>query len=1472
MYFHQYIGNEFMLVKNFNRQFSAIRVEQFGKPKIASIAALEFPRSSIFHFLPNGTDCLGPEQSLPYLAKAEKLMYARHHTKYFEDAIQGRPLPLPRQDLNAKLLTWHRANRKIRPLKDDKLIMQDPRTLMIENYANLPYMYRYQETIMSWYDRYHNIYSTIWNQVGDDIKRYDRNNYVILELPEVLPSITDLKRAEVKRDNNTLKNIRTDAQLTFLDLWTWLGNHRERSLLNLMGTEQLLEVNLILKVGNRFTNLNLGELNYWRTGIAATGGAKRTGNEYFTNDVGTDYHVPESIDQITFLAESLGLEYFCGESLGLEGAAESKIRGLLSSLQAQNRLYVTCINLITAAQQGDLIDSVTDRLAAQTDAVAEIAMDATEEEIAAAQVAIGRAPSEEEQVFDEERLKEDLKAYDKIDVDEDTEFAIAKPVDTTELTPQQMALKAMQPLTPEQCIDNACQQYIQAGTLSVKAYETFKELATTYKRIPNPNGKGTMGDNLEATPEEVTLKEEIPFDDDFIIDKTMVKSKVRNFDRQYVDQVMGKDINSSVMVLQRAGFPILNYEVERITNAANDLNLHTIEVATIKGQPRTTLRVVMPKVDRYGTFRNNNIKYTMRRQRVDLPLRKIGPAEVALTSFYGKHFVSRSGKVVHDYQNWLVNAMRAQNEDPDNLAVTGARYGSVFNREVELPRDYAAMSHQVSQFSLNKVTYHFDFNNISKHFPDEVVKELVSEELVPVGVRGSTYYGMDRNSVVFKMTPNGPEQTGTLPELLGLDGSKAPYEMATLSVSDKDMPMGIVFSYYSGLTGMLKQFGIEHRQVDPAERVALADNEFAIKLADCKLIVSPATRKQALIANGLRPYLKLTNTFTLKDMNTPDVYQVLVAKDRMKPYYLKELENMDAMFVDPITLRILKARKEPETWKGLLERSVEMICYDAHPDEIDIMEQHIYGHQRIVGALYTELARSVREYVAKPANGKKRIDISSRAVMDRIMEDGSVAPVSDCTPVHALKQASVVTAGGTGGRSRRSMTKRTRRFSETALGVMSGDGVDNGDAGMTEYLAADAQLATVDGLIDANINRDQLNASQYMSVLSMTAPELYFDDSKRQVFYGIQSASTTAAKGYRRPGLLTGAETLVAHCTSPTQANAAIDDGRITAMDDQSITVTYGTGQNQKVESYPLGRHFGNHEGHTYPHDLITSFKVGDKVKKGEIVSYNTKFFTPNPFNKGQVDWMMGTVAPGVFLESDDTLEDTNLLGPELSEELASEQTHPHDIRVTFDQELHNMVKEGDRVNADTVLCLIEEATTAGTDVFTAQSIDTLSALNSQTPKGGVSGVIDRIEVYYNGELEDMSESLRKVVAASDRRRRKASTALTDGVITDGRVDATMRVGGNPIELGNAVIRVYISYWSPAIGGSKVVFGNQMKSTIRAVSPVTIKTELGLTASFIFGKVSNDNRIVNSIYRQCAANTCLRLAGEDTLRIIRGQK
>lgn len=1470
------LGNEHMLVRNFNRLFSAIRIEQFGKPRIANIEALEFPRGSIIHMLPTGTDSIGPSGSTPFLARSERHVYVRHILKYAEDHVQGRPIDVIRNDLPPKILSYHRANRRLRPLKLDRYIVEDTKNLVVENYANLPYMYRYQHTQMSWYDRYVNIYSTVWAQVHTDITKFDRNNYVIIDLPEVLPSIKDLRIAEFKRTFTSLENIKDDAQLTFLDLWTWLGKDRARSLMNIIGDQNLIEVNLILRSGNKFTNLNLGELNYWRTGV----GSRRLAA--YDGKIGREsYKSPEGEQQVRAIGNRLGLEHISiaelHERIGFE-AATDKVQGLINDRQAQNRLYATCVALMTEGKKNDLIDSAAKAVLESSDEAADDLADISEEELQKARVVIGRddpkpaAAEEESQLLDEEGLAKELAAYDETVLDEDASFSIAdRNSELATRTSEDIAREAFRPISYEESVDKACRIYVDAGTLSAKAYETFKELSVSYKSIPNPNGPGMLGDNLEATEEEQVLKEEVVFDDEFILDKSMAKSSTVRMDRSYINKIMQKDINATVMSLQRGGFPVLNYEVERLVDAANDTELHTIEVAAVKGSPRTTLRVIMPRVNRYGTFRSNNVEYTMKRQRVDLPIRKISSDTVALTSFYGKTFVTRSGKVVHNYGEWLVNNIRAAGEAPDNLNVTSVRYSNVFDRETETPKDYSAISKSLSEFKAKGIHFFFDYKKINENFGDAAVKILVTADLLPIGKRGNTLYGIDKDNQVYKIADGVTTHVGTLCDILEIDQSKMPYEVATVAVSDKEVPLGLVFSYYEGLQGMLDLFKIEHRMIDPSERYKPAIGEFVLKFADCKLIISPATRMQQMVANGLRPYEKVMLPFTFKDMNTKDVYQVLIAKDKMPPYYLDTMDNLDDLFVDPITKRILKKMKEPLTWKGLLYRSVELINYDNHPEEMDLKEQHIYGHQRIAGAMYNELTRAMRDYKSKPSNSRKRLDIKSRAVWDRIQSDGSVAPVSDCNPLHYPMQTSIVTAGGTGGRSRRSLVKRTRRYTHNNLGVISGDGVDNGDAGSTEYLAADAQIGDIDGIIRPDIDRSKLNPAQYMSLTAMVAPELYFDDGKRQVFWRAQYGSTTSAKGYCRSGLLTGAETLVAHHTGPTQANVAVDDGRVTEITEMAITVTYGSGKHQYQETYPVGRHFGNHEGHVYPHDLVPNVKIGEKVSKGDVLSYNSKFFTPNLWNKKQVDWMMGTVDTVVFMESEDTLEDTNALSPALSEKLSTEGTAFRDVTVTAKQEVHRMLKEGDHVTAESILCYIEDELTAGTDLLSEQSVETLRSIQSQTPRSKYVGVIDRIEVFYNCDVEDMSETIRKLAMASDRRRKKAA-GISGNPVTNGRVDGTMRIAGTPIEVDQILIRVYISHWSPAIGGSKVVFGNQMKSTIRKVYPVEITTELGYKVGAIFGKVSNDNRIVNSIYRICGINTVSMYIGSSSKNIIRSEK
>jgi hypothetical protein len=105
-----------------------------------------------------------------------------------------------------------------------------------------------------------------------------------------------------------------------------------------------------------------------------------------------------------------------------------------------------------------------------------------------------------------------------------------------------------------------------------------------------------------------------------------------------------------------------------------------------------------------------------------------------------------------------------------------------------------------------------------------------------------------------------------------------------------------------------------------------------------------------------------------------------------------------------------------------------------------------------------------------------------------------------------------------------------------------------------------------------------------------------------------------------------------------------------------------------------------------------------------------------------------------------------------------------------FDQSVRNLVKVGDQVDLETILCTIEDAVTADSDLFDADSLDTLRLLSSATPKAHVVGRVDKIEVFYHGDPDDMSDSLQRVVQDGDRQRRKLAKQLNQPPVT-GLVD-----------------------------------------------------------------------------------------------------
>lgn len=301
-------------------------------------------------------------------------------------------------------------------------------------------------------------------------------------------------------------------------------------------------------------------------------------------------------------------------------------------------------------------------------------------------------------------------------------------------------------------------------------------------------------------------------------------------------------------------------------------------------------------------------------------------------------------------------------------------------------------------------------------------------------------------------------------------------------------------------------------------------------------------------------------------------------------------------------------------------------------------------------------------------------------------------------------------------------------------------------------------------------------------------------------------------------------------------------NGEVVERTDEHMVVAYEDGTREYLD---LTTQYGISAGSVYPQHQATEFKLGDKVNKGDILKYNSGFFKPSKFHPGQVQWKAGVIARTALMEASYTLEDSSAIDDWLASQLGSEVTKVKTIVVRFDQTIRNLVKEGDHTDITSILCTIEDAVTAEAGLFSEDDLETLRMMGSATPQAGAVGDVSKIEVFYHGDPDDMSDSLLELVTAHDKRRRREAKRLGKQAVT-GQVDQSLRIDGNGLELDHVAIKIHITHREGMGVGDKAVFCNQMKTVIGHRLSMVNETESGQKINAIFGAKSVMDRIVLS--------------------------
>lgn len=1332
------------------------------------------------------------------------------------------------------------------------------RALVVHNYSPIEFGYEYKKSAWKLFWRYNNSVNTLIMKTKTNLDK--KNIFITIDLPDVIPTRETLNRFIKQLTLNRLRSIRDYRYFNLLALWTYLTpEFKDKSWLSKYEPNERIRINLILQTNNKAVIINLGLLDSVITEYKDEASIPTAQIEdyysYLSNPLNNDLLGQIAFEDATMLTKG---------SYKAEVARKLFLFSLIKLVKLQTESVDISFGLTNKA-----VDIKNKNIEKKTDESAfSILKDAKD------------LDKEVERLIQEESNVGNRKDYDP---DSITGIKIEEPKDEMEIEDQDLAnyLKEFESEDEEDEL-NVKEQDLNLTNLSVNGVYTQKpedKKDSLRKVVSNLKEDGQINKARENTlnkiisnqdevkykinGEEIELSKILDNNQDLekdklkdqsvnevptVFDKSFNKNNVKNIDKQYLDNNMQIDsIRVAYSLQNNKNLLVESYDVQENSSILDTTEYHTIKLKHLDGKS-TTIKYLIPKIDEDGTFKMSGNRYRLRKQRLETPIRKISPTRVVLSSYYGKLFIDKAYKKAYSYGSWYLRQLY-RNPDVTNIVEDGMIYP-----DSEINSLYGCLAYSIKSFQYKDFLFSLDYERRNFNtLTNEDLKKLETDGVV-VGKNKDTYIVMsntDYRLSKVNLKTLVKEDFGTMLDILGegQDQYDGPIEFAGIRICGSHVPIVIPLSYYFGLENLLNILKVKYLVYDGSEeakekRKLIPQDELRkmvkINFFDKSLYFSRDFGLGDMILGGLQ-YIKETTETMFGSWNKRNSFTGVFLNTNLSPNVQSEIKVIENMFIDPMTLSLLKELKEPETFTGLLFKACELLLEYKYRHPNEITGQIFKGYERINGMLYKSLAKAVSKYEFESIYSNAKLTLDPYEILKKIKDDSTTVNVDDLNPLVEIKQSDDVSYLGEGGRDVITMTKATRSIHPTEIGIISEATKDNGQVGVTAYLSADPNVKSVRGLVEP-IDVEKEGWGKVLSTASLLYPFSDRDTARRTNFASIQGAHVIPINEMRAPAVRTGYDSIIALRVSDKFAVSAEDDGRVIDVTNKYIEVEY---QSKNKKKYIMKKWTTKEEGGAcYSHELIPNFEKGDSFRKDDTLLYDSLFFEPDIFYPGRVIYKEGTLINVAITDDPETYEDSGAVSHKLKDRLGVKTTKVISIVVSQDDELLNIRKIGDIVEPTDILFTFinKDAMNFSSDEMKLdpESLQLLKDMRSSSPKAKVRGKIKNVKIFYNGELDNMTPSLREAVNESDKRLR-----VNDGY--PGKVNSSYSINGNPLSEGSIEIKYYIEVSEQLSLGDKAIFGNQLKFTIGDVYDNSVVGEkTGEEVEAFFGYTAIQARIVNS--------------------------
>ena len=964
------------------------------------------------------------------------------------------------------------------------------------------------------------------------------------------------------------------------------------------------------------------------------------------------------------------------------------------------------------------------------------------------------------------------------------------------------------------------------------------------------NGK-SIQDILESKPEEIpktNIEVSSPNNEEW---KNL---QFTNFDKNYN---LEKDLVNAFRHFEKCSRPMVIRTITSEDNSTSEdrVMLYRVEYEDYRGKRyKVNLDIPIMKDNRFLLRGNSN---SLQNQFFNMPIIKTEQDTCQIISNYNKIFIRRYNSVKGKSTTLSYKFVKAVSKYTGNKIKFIYANNTKISSKYTLPIDYIDLSGLYNKIETKNCIIYFNQDEIREKYKD-VINPI---EGIPYGYNKLSnsilyYTDNDEYSILYRIIYNLEDKEFI--ELINSMSSITPCSYSKCSILNTEIPMIVVCAYHEGLRKVLDKALINYEIKDKLTKEEKYNLEYDyIKFSD-GYVYFRNTDSASLLLNGLKECP--TDTFSLADIDNKNMYLSFLDNygGRIKA---DGLENFYDLLIDPITEEILDHYKMPKDYVSILLFANALLIDNNYIRHNDTSSRRIRRYEIVAAYTYRVLATAYGKY-CNELKHRNLADfrVNQDAVIVALLTDPTFS-IDSC--INALRDLettnSVSTKGLSGMNSDRAYSLDKRTYDDSMLNVLGMSTGFAGNVGISRQATLNSNISDPRGFVNSiNGDTSKMNDSNSLTATEALTPfGSNRDDPMRTAMTFIQTSKHEVRTIDSDPLLVTsGADEALAYMTSDRFAFKSKQNGVVEEVNEYYILIKYDDGTKEfidlknKIEKNSDGGYFV-----PLKLDLSKEYKIGDKISKNEIVAYDKYSFSNSVGESDNIAYNIGKLAKVAIVNTDEGFEDSGVITEKMSKKLGTPINYQYSMFVNKDTIIYDFLKVGDHVEVnDDLMTWISPYDDEGADLI-LKNLDKseITELGKRSLKTSVTGTVTKVAIYRTVDIEELSDSLKKIVTNYERPLKELEKKLKENNIDISQIPAHYKlpsVGKLKGKDDGVLIEFYVEFLDTVGVGDKVVYFSANKAVEKSIIPEGLEPYTSFrpneSVDAFISETSIDKRMVTS--------------------------